>query len=200
MGSRCRRCKPRRKRLKIWQEITQWRQILNILFGNFGTVKKRVWGLGNPFGHCYENFSPWQLKTMLCQRLNPKAYQTTIWSRATSFRSSALFDEILNCSMSGQASSPVGERWAGASDFLAKNVLRIFFKILVMRANFGDFGILVSTSKFWKKFVTNCYPILGQILENFDFRILVKSQSYDKPPWRNFDFWSNFVEIENFGF
>ena len=32
-------------------------------------------------------------------------------------------------------------------------VLRIFFKILVMGANFGDFGILISTSKFWKKFV-----------------------------------------------
>ena len=29
-----------------------------------------------------------------------------------------------------------------------KMFLRIFFKILVMRANFGDFGILVSTSKF----------------------------------------------------
>ena len=37
-------------------------------------------------------------------------------------------------------------------------VLRIFFKILVMRANFGDFGILVSTSKFWKKFVTCVTP------------------------------------------
>ena len=32
-------------------------------------------------------------------------------------------------------------------------VLRIFFKILVMRANFGDFGILISTSKFWKNLV-----------------------------------------------
>ena len=72
--------------------------------------------------------------------------------------------------------------------------------------NFGD------ESQFWwfwdfdidfkilKKSCENCYPILGPILENFDHRILVKSQSYDKPPWRNFDFWSNFVEIENFGF
>ena len=33
-----------------------------------------------------------------------------------------------------------------------------FLKILVMRANFGDFGILVSTSKFWKKFVTRVRP------------------------------------------
>ena len=62
---------------------------------------------------------------------------------------------------------------------------------------FWDFGI---DFKILKKVCHVCYPILGQILENFDFRILVKSQSYDKPPWRNFDFWSNFVEIENFGF
>ena len=41
-------------------------------------------------------------------------------------------------------------------------VLRIFFKILVMRANFGDFGILVSTSKFWKKFVTRVRPYWDQ--------------------------------------
>ena len=76
-------------------------------------------------------------------------------------------------------------------------VLRIFFKILVMRANFGDLGILVSIDfKILKKVCHVCYPILGQILENFDFRILVKSQSYDKPPWRNFGFLSNFVEIE----
>ena len=40
-------------------------------------------------------------------------------------------------------------------------VLRIFFKILVMRANFGDFGILVSTSKFWKKFVTRLFAHIG---------------------------------------
>ena len=40
----------------------------------------------------------------------------------------------------------------------SRMVLRIFFKILVMRANFGDFGILVSTSKFWKKFVTFVTP------------------------------------------
>ena len=69
-----------------------------------------------------------------------------------------------------------------------------------MGANFGDFGILVSTSKFWKNSCHGCDPILGQIFENFDFRIWVESQSYDKPPWRNFDFLSNFVEIENFGF
>ena len=41
-------------------------------------------------------------------------------------------------------------------------VLRIFFKILAMRANFGDFGILVSTSKFWKKFVTRVRPYWDQ--------------------------------------
>ena len=82
----------------------------------------------------------------------------------------------------------------------AKMVLRIFFKILVMRANFGDFGDFDIDFKILKKSCNTCDPILGQILENFDFRILVKSQSYDKPPWRNFDFLSNFVEIENFGF
>ena len=62
---------------------------------------------------------------------------------------------------------------------------------------FWDFGI---DFKILKKVCDACSPILGPILENFDHRILLKSQSYDKPPWRNFDFWSNFVEIENFGF
>ena len=67
-------------------------------------------------------------------------------------------------------------------------------------ANFGDFGDFDIDFKILKKSCKNCDPILGQILEKIYFRILVKSQSYDKPPWRNFDFWSNFVEIENFGF
>ena len=62
---------------------------------------------------------------------------------------------------------------------------------------FWDFGI---DFKILKKSCDACAPILGPILENFDWRILLRSQSYDKPPWRNFDFWSNFVEIENFGF
>ena len=62
---------------------------------------------------------------------------------------------------------------------------------------FWDFGI---DFKILEKVCDACAPILGPILENFDHRILVKSQSYDKPPWRNFDFLSNFVEIENFGF
>ena len=79
-------------------------------------------------------------------------------------------------------------------------VKRIFFKILVIWANFGDFGDFDIDFKILKKSCKTCYPILGPILENFDHRILVKSQSYDKPPWRNFDFLSNFVEIENFGF
>ena len=68
------------------------------------------------------------------------------------------------------------------------------------RANFGDFGDFDIDFKILKKSCDACYPILGQIFQNFDFRILVESQSYDKPPWRNFDFLSNFVEIENFGF
>ena len=84
-----------------------------------------------------------------------------------------------------------------------QQVLRIFLlKILVIRANFGEFRKFwsISTSKFWKKSCDGCTPILGPISYNFDFRILSRSQSYDKPPWRNFDFLSNFeilVKIEN---
>ena len=49
-------------------------------------------------------------------------------------------------------------------------VLRIFFlKILVMRANFGDFGILVSTSKFWKKFVTRVTPYWDKFFKILTF-------------------------------
>ena len=79
-----------------------------------------------------------------------------------------------------------------------KNFLQNFGDLEPILVEFGDFGIdFKILKKVCDVIVT---PILGQILENFDFRILVKSQSYDKPPWRNFDFWSNFVEIENFGF
>ena len=64
--------------------------------------------------------------------------------------------------------------------------------------NFGDFDI---DFKILKKSCKDCYPILGPILENFDFRIWVKSQSYDKPPWRNFVFlfqiWIFSWKIEN---
>ena len=68
-----------------------------------------------------------------------------------------------------------------------------------MRANFGEFRKFwsISTSKFWKKSCDGCTPILGPISYNFDFRILSRSQSYDKPPWRNFDFLSNFDFGEN---
>ena len=83
------------------------------------------------------------------------------------------------------------------SAYLVEKVLRIFFKILVMRANFG-FWYRDNFVKFG--LVTRVTPILGQIFQNFDHRILVKSPSYDKPPWRNFDFWSNFDEIENLNF
>ena len=48
-----------------------------------------------------------------------------------------------------------------------------------MRANFGDFGDFDIDFKILKKYCHVCSPILGQILENFDFRILVESQSYD---------------------
>ena len=44
----------------------------------------------------------------------------------------------------------------------SSKVLRIFFKILVIWANFGDFGILVSTSKFWKNLVRIVTPYWDQ--------------------------------------
>ena len=72
------------------------------------------------------------------------------------------------------------------------------YKILVMGANFVKFCKFwsISTSKFWKRSCHVCDLMLGQILENFEFRILSKSPSYDKPPWRNFDF---FCQIFDFG-
>ena len=47
------------------------------------------------------------------------------------------------------------------------------YKILVMRANFGDFGDFDIDFKILRKSCHVCDPILGQILEIFDFRILV---------------------------
>ena len=55
--------------------------------------------------------------------------------------------------------------------------------------NFGDFDI---DFKILEKSCHVCRSILGPILDNFDFEILVRSQSYNKPPWRNFDFLSQF--------
>ena len=66
--------------------------------------------------------------------------------------------------------------------------------------NFDDFCDFDIDFKILEKSCHGCYPIVGQIFQNFDFRIWVKSQSYDKPPWRNFDFLSNFeilAKIEN---
>ena len=72
--------------------------------------------------------------------------------------------------------------------------------------NFGDesqfwnFGILVHIDfKILEKICDVVRPYWDQILENFDFRILSRSQSYDKPPWRNFDFCQILilVKIEN---
>ena len=87
------------------------------------------------------------------------------------------------------------------------NFGNIFFKFVTkiikiqkFCVQIGNFCVRVKDFKILKKSCKNCSPILGQILENFDFRILVESQSYDKPPWRNFDFWSNFeifAKIEN---
>ena len=51
------------------------------------------------------------------------------------------------------------------------DVLRIFFKILVIWANFGDLVILISTSKFWKKFVTLVTSYWGKFfkIQTFEF-------------------------------
>ena len=58
--------------------------------------------------------------------------------------------------------------------------------------------IIIIDFKILKKSCNVCAPILGLILENFDSKILVLSQSYNTPPWRNFDFLSNSDEIEKF--
>ena len=60
--------------------------------------------------------------------------------------------------------------------------------------------IIIIDFKILKKSCNVCAPILGLILENFDSKILVLSQSYNTPPWRNFDFLSNSDEIENLKF
>ena len=69
-------------------------------------------------------------------------------------------------------------------------VLRIFLTKFwwweSILANFGYFG-LYGLQNFEKSVVTLVRPILGPIL--------VKSPSYDKPPWRNFDFVSNFDKV-----
>ena len=57
--------------------------------------------------------------------------------------------------------------------------------------------LVIIDFKILEKSCHVCSPILEQILENCDFRILIRYQSYDKPPWRNFDFWSNFEFGEN---
>ena len=62
------------------------------------------------------------------------------------------------------------------------------YKILVIWANFGDFGDFDIDFKILKKSCKDCSPIFWPILENFGFRIWMKSQSYDKPPWRNLFF------------
>ena len=76
-------------------------------------------------------------------------------------------------------------------------VLRIFFKILVIGANFAKFWwIWINFGPYrlenFGKVCHVCDLILGSILENFDFGNFEIYQSYDKPPLRIFDFWSNF--------
>ena len=93
---------------------------------------------------------------------------------------------------------PHGDPWLSPLKKRRSLVLRIFFKILVIWANFGEFWWFWYRLQNFEKSCNVCAPILGPILENFDFEILVRSQSYNKPPWRNFDFLSNFDEIEKF--
>ena len=81
-----------------------------------------------------------------------------------------------------------------------RSLQRLFPKFWSPYQNLQNSTKLALITKILKKVCKDCSPIFWPILENFDFRIWVKSQSYDKPPWRNFDFGSNFVEIENFGF
>ena len=70
--------------------------------------------------------------------------------------------------------APPGGREIVECDENISEVLRIFFKILVMRANFGEFGDFDIDFKILEKVCDACAPILGPILENFDHRILVK--------------------------
>ena len=80
---------------------------------------------------------------------------------------------------------------------MINRVKRIFFKIFAIWANFVEFCKIWSiwTSKFWKNLCHGCdRQYWDQILAkswkmaNFD----AKLKSYDDPPWRNFDFLSNF--------
>ena len=53
--------------------------------------------------------------------------------------------------------------------------------------NFGPYRL-----ENFGKVCNVCDSILGSILENFDFGNFEIYQSYDKPPWRNFEFLSKF--------
>ena len=72
----------------------------------------------------------------------------------------------------------------------------IFFKILAMRANFGDFGDFDIDFKIWKK---RTQRHIGTNFGKFSSKFWITK--FDKPPWRNFDFLSNFRVITlNFKF
>ena len=59
----------------------------------------------------------------------------------------------------------------GPFNWISYNVLRIFIlKILVIWANFGDFGDFDIDFKILEKVCKDCSPIFWPILENFDFR------------------------------
>ena len=48
--------------------------------------------------------------------------------------------------------------------------------------------------------IHDCATILGQILEKFDFGNFEIYQSYDKPPWRIFDFFVKFLILAKIEF
>ena len=86
--------------------------------------------------------------------------------------------------------------------FVEHRVLRIFlwqsFDDLSQFWWFWDFGM---DFKILKKSCDGLFAqYWDQFWKNLTFEFWSKSQSYDKPPWRNFDFWSIFwilAKIEN---
>ena len=79
-------------------------------------------------------------------------------------------------------------------------VLRIFQFFLQNFGNLSQFWWILQNLvhidfKILEKSLSRLWPHIGTnflILENFDLANFVISPSYDKPPWRNFDFLSNF--------
>ena len=86
----------------------------------------------------------------------------------------------------------------GKASRLRRVVLRIFFKILVMRANFGDFGILLSTSKFWKNLVRIVRPYWDKFWKILTFEFWWNRKVMINHRGGILIFGQNFVEILKF--